>query len=52
MYSLEVSDDTQQWNVLQSTTAGPDGLFSFTDSEAGNHQTRFYRVRHIAPCSP
>lgn len=47
LYELQTATDLLapiQWLFLTNGSAGPDGVFRFTDLDATNHPQRFYRV--------
>ena len=43
-YSLEVSEDLENWSELAIVTANSSGDILFTDTEAASHPRRFYRL--------
>jgi hypothetical protein len=43
-YVLEASTGQQQWTAISTNTADINGTFPFVDSDAKNHQIRFYRT--------
>jgi hypothetical protein len=45
-YLIEASSDLVHWDSIGSVTAGPNGLFEFVDTQAGNYNSRYYRTRH------
>ncbi len=43
-YAIQASDDLQTWTKLTALTADGSGSFSYVDSDAPNHNQRFYRA--------
>jgi subtilisin family serine protease len=43
VYVLQASPDLHQWTAIATNEAGPDGVVTFTDPQAGSLAQRFYR---------
>jgi hypothetical protein len=44
-YEIQASSDLVNWTAIDSETTDSSGVFSFTDYEAPNYPSRFYRAR-------
>ena len=44
VYQIEASTDLLHWTRIGQATAGPHGLFEFSDSEISSYPSRYYRA--------
>ena len=48
-YQILATTNLSNWTVIGTVTAGTNGSFQFTDTNAPNHRARFYRARDTLP---
>jgi hypothetical protein len=44
VYQIEATTDLIHWDKIGESTAGPNGLFEFTDYDANLYPNRYYRA--------
>jgi hypothetical protein len=48
-YDIQATQDFMAWTVIGTVTVGANGSFAFTDTNAANFTSRFYRTHETSP---